>query len=69
MGFFSKLATVSSILVATDARRHLDDKDIAAKRRPVENAIQNENVKEATGVVMSPLVKASECEEMCFFNQ
>ena len=39
MGFFSKLATVSSILVATDARRHLDDKDIAAKRRPVENAI------------------------------
>ena len=69
MGILSKIVATSSILLIADGRRHLDDKDIAIKRLPVKNRDQERTMEKATGIVQSPLVKASECEELCFFKQ
>ena len=61
MGILSKMIVASSLIVASSGRRHLDDKDIAIKRKPVSSQVDEDNFERATGIVNSPLVKASEC--------
>jgi hypothetical protein len=39
MGILSKLVATSSLLMIADGRRHLDDKDIAIKRLPIDNKV------------------------------
>ena len=60
MGIISKL---SLLALTADARRHLDDPDIEFLRRDVDS------VDGSVGATRSPLVKLSECEEMCIFRQ
>ena len=60
MGIISKL---SLLALTVEARRHLDDPDIAIMRKDVDS------VDGALGAAKSPLVKMSECEEMCIFRQ
>ena len=59
MGIISKL---SLLVLTADGRRHLDDPDIEIMRRDVDS------VDGAVGATKSPLVKMSECEEMCIFR-
>ena len=59
MGIISKLSLVA---LTASARRHLDDPDISFMRRDVDSV-------DGTTQAQSPLVKGSECEEMCIFRQ
>ena len=66
---FSSLITYASLLLTTtDARRHLDlDPDaFDAPRVPVQNAEQSQA--NALGTVNSPLVKGTDCTELCLFK-
>lgn len=67
MGILSKLIATTCVLLAADGRRHLDNHDMEISRMDV-SQMNDGNFKEATGIVKSPLVKATQCDEMCFFK-
>ena len=56
---FVALVAISTTL----AKRHLDD-----TMEQIRVPIENHDVKEASGVVFSPLVEAKDCESMCLFK-
>lgn len=62
---YAAIATVIGFSSPTDARRHLDDKEIRGHKDTVE---ATEDYQLAVGEPHTPLVQAQDCKPMCLFQ-